>query len=149
MDLGAKAFVTYKGKTLLILRDDIPTISHPNTWNLPGGGVEEGEDFDTALRRELVEEIGISPKNVARMGKEEFDNGKAVMRYLVRLEESETKELVLGDEGQEMKFFTFDELLSLPFSPHLGNFIHKNKSYLRKIIEDGEEVGQARAESLH
>jgi ADP-ribose pyrophosphatase YjhB (NUDIX family) len=29
-------------------------------WSLPGGTVEEGEDFSAAFRREISEEIGVS-----------------------------------------------------------------------------------------
>ncbi|MBB3463708.1 NUDIX hydrolase [Rhizobium sp. BK377] len=29
-------------------------------WSLPGGTVEEGEDFSAAFRREIMEEIGVS-----------------------------------------------------------------------------------------
>ncbi len=29
-------------------------------WSLPGGTVEEGEDFSVAFRREILEEIGVS-----------------------------------------------------------------------------------------
>ncbi len=35
---------------------------------LPGGGVEEGEDLEAALRRELLEEIGCAVKNIQEVG---------------------------------------------------------------------------------
>ena len=34
---------------------------HPRRWDLPKGHVDEGEDFQTAARRELTEETGIDP----------------------------------------------------------------------------------------
>jgi len=44
---------------------------------LPGGEVEEGEDFESALRRELMEEIGCKIENIWELGEiEEFRNGE-------------------------------------------------------------------------
>lgn len=31
----------------------------PDSWHIPGGGVEKGEDNITALKREIMEEVGI------------------------------------------------------------------------------------------
>ena len=33
---------------------------YPDCWDLPGGHVEDGEPPDAALRRELVEELGVA-----------------------------------------------------------------------------------------
>lgn len=49
------------GAVLLQHRDDDPTIVDSGKWSLFGGGIEPGEDQDTALVRELEEEIGLRP----------------------------------------------------------------------------------------
>ena len=36
------------------------TLSYARGWRLPGGGRKRGEDAETAVRRELVEEIGMT-----------------------------------------------------------------------------------------
>ncbi len=39
-----------------------------NLYSLPGGGVEEGEDVLTALRREILEETGCACDHIAELG---------------------------------------------------------------------------------
>ena len=47
----------------ILIRDDLillgERINHPGLWQLPQGGLESGEDRETALMREIEEELGI------------------------------------------------------------------------------------------
>ncbi len=52
-----KAVIT-RGDEILILNNGL----------LPGGGIDDGEDFITALTRELQEELGARVKNVQEIG---------------------------------------------------------------------------------
>jgi 8-oxo-dGTP pyrophosphatase MutT (NUDIX family) len=51
------------GRTLLFFYDDPPPKG--KHWSTPGGGIEPGEDFYDAARRELLEETGWSDVPVA------------------------------------------------------------------------------------
>lgn len=53
--VSAKALIFDDQHQLLVFQD-----SH-GKWELPGGGWEQGEDFDACLKRELMEEMRIVP----------------------------------------------------------------------------------------
>ena len=50
--VSVKAKIKQNGKILLVKEDD-------KKWDLPGGGVEHNESIIEALKRELLEEIGL------------------------------------------------------------------------------------------
>jgi 8-oxo-dGTP pyrophosphatase MutT (NUDIX family) len=52
--------VTDDRKLLLHRRDDRLGIPHPGCWSGFGGAVENGESVEEALRREVLEETGIT-----------------------------------------------------------------------------------------
>lgn len=56
-------FVNDDGKVLVGERSDAP-----GSWQLPQGGVDDGESVDGALRREMREELGIDGFQVVRAG---------------------------------------------------------------------------------
>ena len=42
-----------------------------HVWQMPQGGIDKGEDAETAALREMYEETGISPKHVSVLGRVE------------------------------------------------------------------------------
>jgi 8-oxo-dGTP diphosphatase len=48
------------GRLVFQLRDNLPTIGHPDHWGLFGGRVEAGESPRAAIVRELREELGLA-----------------------------------------------------------------------------------------
>jgi len=58
--IAAKAIIKNKdNKFLVILKSDIEEIN-PNEIDLPGGRLKFGEDFEDGLKREIMEELGIT-----------------------------------------------------------------------------------------
>jgi 8-oxo-dGTP diphosphatase len=50
-------FLNPQGEILLLLRDNKLGIPYPNTWDLPGGHLEEGETPTECVCREMREEF--------------------------------------------------------------------------------------------
>ena len=59
--IAMKAFVRYQDK-ILIIQESPAHVHSPNIgkYDVPGGRIEPGESFDTALRREIQEETKLS-----------------------------------------------------------------------------------------
>ncbi len=108
------------GEILMLLRDDKPTISHPNQWSLPGGKVEYGESPEAAAHRELLEEIGADIDLVLW---KRYDRQHPLVVvdqhiYLGRIT-LPLEALTLG-EGQAMRFFNFHEVKGLTIAFEFG-----------------------------
>jgi len=56
-----------KGQLLLLKRSMFED-THKGAWVIPGGHVDPGEDFETAAKRELVEESGLSVTKMKEVG---------------------------------------------------------------------------------
>ena len=53
---AARALLLTPSKHILLVRFEFPAGTR---WALPGGGLDDGEDHVSALRRELIEEVGL------------------------------------------------------------------------------------------
>lgn len=111
VDVSQVAVIIYDDKCL-ILED----AASPGKWLLPGGRIDEGEDQDTAFRRELKEEIGLT--QYKNLGLVDFDvwyqenEGKSGVAYLVQVDNNE---VVLSPEHLQYRWISEDEIDSFQY----------------------------------
>ncbi len=129
---SSTSILIHNNKILLILRDNKSDIPEPNTWQLPGGGVEEGEDHFEAIQRELKEEIGIVPDTLKCLG--EVGKTKVFFSFLTN---DEVSRIRLGDEGARVDFFELEKALELNLTRKLRMYIENYKEGVKKLIEKG------------
>ncbi len=132
-NLRVKAIVIKDGKLLLFHRFR----EGSEYYAFPGGGVEEGEDLDTALKREILEETGLNLISHERIF-EQTENGRVFYFYRCELEEGE---MILGGPEREKQSpanqYRF-EWVDLSKLPGLAYHIRPDRliEWLDRIRED-------------
>lgn len=105
------------GRLLLVLRANPPA---QGTWSLPGGRVEPGEDEETAVVREVLEETGLRvlPDRVVGMVERAAPSGGVyVITDLACRVVGGT--LAPSDDAADARWFTAAELAAVATSPGL------------------------------
>lgn len=133
------AIIIFEKKVLLELRDINPKISDPDKWTFPGGRMWMGEDYLGTMKRELKEEISLVPQDIRPLGMmiNTITRSRHEM-YVCQLTPEEAKNVKLGSEGQDLKFFTYDEMLNLPLAKYVGKYIESYGKGVKRLINTGE-----------
>jgi 8-oxo-dGTP diphosphatase len=100
---------------LLIKRKNEP---FQNTWALPGGFVDEHEDIDIAVKRELLEETQITIENMTQLkafGKPFRDPRSHVVSVAYYGFVNENVKAIASDDAKEAKWFSVNDLPNLAF----------------------------------
>ena len=127
-----KAVIYSKDKILLQLRDQKPNIFYPGVWGLFGGGVDDGEKPIDALKRELLEEIGLEIKSAKLLFSWNHDKYNSILHFFLVPLTVELEKLCLN-EGQGMDLFSIEQIKRLPITPSLKKNIHKIKQNILSI----------------
>ncbi|EJC66917.1 ADP-ribose pyrophosphatase [Rhizobium leguminosarum bv. viciae WSM1455] len=94
--------------TVLLARRSSRRKVHPDRWSLPGGHIEDGEDAETAMCRELMEEIGVMPELWQFAGRlvSEDPPEASVTFYVYHVDKWRGRPRLIGDEHTELRWFS-------------------------------------------
>lgn len=116
-------------------------VNNMKTWNFFGGGVDEGETFITAARREMFEESGLRLRGRLQPLLEYKDLDKHNRYYLLDIPEE--VEPTLNKEHDKWKWVELKELPALTFNPPTARFF---KLYDFKRLKLGRQPTKVRVE---
>lgn len=136
MKKTANIFIVHKGKILLFHRDNNPNIPDPDCWGFVGGEVEDGETFLEGLKREIKEEINLEIEIPIKIGKTIISGWGENVFYFVKISLKEVKKIKLGNEGQEVKFFSFEEVMKTKLAKGPFWYFNKFSKGIKKLIEE-------------
>jgi len=108
------AICNKQGDVLCALRG--PNMSLPNVWEFPGGKVEEGEDPEAALVREIHEELGCTISIVKLLADVFYEYEHAIVHlrtYEARLIDGEPQ----AREHAELRWVPLSQLRALGWAP--------------------------------
>lgn len=123
--VSVKGICVRDGKILMVYDNTNP--ADPDPWELPGGGLDFGEDILTALKREVQEEMGLTVTKInekpvymwpVKHGPARGMDWYWVFMIVFRIE-FEHLNFTPTPECKEIKFFTIDEIKEM--LPHISD----------------------------
>lgn len=125
-DIAVAFLVDPRGHVLLQHRDEFAPQA-PNKWGMVGGHVEPGEDFDTAIHREILEETGIrtGADDVVLWVAEEFahaEGGRSDYRVYAGSVDLTDDDIVVG-EGRAIVFVEPAQALGLDLADSTAHYL--------------------------
>jgi len=120
-DIIQKSIIFNDQGLMLILRRSSSDDRRPHQWDLPGGELEEGEDFLNGVHREIKEETGLEVADVRLIfAKSEVKtwekNGQKDIANIVRLiyiAKAKPGEVVLSYEHEEFRWMLIEEAIKI------------------------------------
>lgn len=120
----------FRGSKLLILQRAGEHMNYTPDWCIPGGHVDEGEDFRTAAQRELFEETGIDVPEDTLMEVGVAKTKNAEIHYFMGHVDDESPAFVVVDGEEEIGSMWIDPVTELEDY----DFIFDMKDNIKKIL---------------
>lgn len=114
------------------LRDDFPHIIYPGIWGFFGGHIEPGENSDTGVQRELMEELGYAPPNLTLFLQQSDEKTR---RYFYHCELTVPLSELQLNEGQDLALCSVEEIRAgKKYSERLGEVRSLGKPHQQALL---------------
>ena len=123
MQIIQKAIIKAGEKYLILYRSEEEKIK-PSCWDFPGGRLQDGEDPEAGLMREVKEETGLNVKILDRQVNYEISlHGIMYFFVLYSVKVLENTEVVLSGEHTSYRWATKKEMESLELNDFLKLYL--------------------------
>lgn len=127
--------MNYNGEVLLQKRSAIKK-KNPNLWSKTGGHVDAGEDVDSAIKREVFEEIGLKIDNYEFINLFKNDKEKEkyyAYGYIVFTNLKEDEFILQKEEVDSVKYYTIEEMIKNKNNPEYTFYKWDNESFNKEM----------------
>jgi 8-oxo-dGTP diphosphatase len=121
--LAVKALVHDDQSRYLLIRRSSDSKHWPGAWDLPGGKVDPGEDFDVAMRREVLEETGLHIQLEGIVGAAQLDFEDITVAALVMEASVPSGEIQLSSEHGSYEWIPRRALTECDFCNALNDLV--------------------------
>jgi mutator protein MutT len=123
--LAVKAVIIDEQNRCLLLRRSAANRNFAGCWEWPGGKVEAGEDFTTALLRETREETSLTIEITALAGTTEFEIANKKIVLLCMEARPDAGEIRLSREHDAFDWVALEELSGFKLPNPFSDFMIK------------------------
>ncbi|MEI7424654.1 MAG: NUDIX domain-containing protein [Candidatus Staskawiczbacteria bacterium] len=113
---AVRIIITNDQGKILILKRNPNDIHYPGLWDVPGGGVDDGEELREAAEREAEEECGLEIKIEENYFNDFYHQEKKIHAYGFNADLI-GGEVLLSNEHAEFKWISKDEWKNFEFIP--------------------------------
>jgi len=108
--LSVKILIFDSNGKLLLLKRSLNSKGNPGKWEPPGGKIDQGESFETALLREIAEETGLTASIQHIAGTAESELPKIKIIHLILEGKLESGQVHVSEEHTDFAWIKPEEI---------------------------------------